>query len=271
MSKSFSTALSADSSRPTLSASIPAGTRTDTSISAGSEGWSLAGNHQAELSGSPIAPHSAFGGVPRGDLAVQVAGVPGVGHRHCELGAGGDLGRRLDLQLHPTLLVEARRGAVHPDLADRQAEVQVEALQALGGPGADHGGPAQRRLGRVPADRDLVLGHVVTAVAGLRIVRVAEPGLAAGRVGHRRSRRSRSRRRSPGPGHPERRGQDDQQHQRHHHGEDVRHPVRLVRGQRWRRSLGDRCPLWRAPARVNARHEPASAGSGPGARPRRRP
>ena len=60
VSKSFSPALSADSSRPTLSASIPAGTRIETSISAGSEGWSLAGNHHAELSGSPIAPHSAL-------------------------------------------------------------------------------------------------------------------------------------------------------------------------------------------------------------------
>ena len=38
-------------SRPTLIASMPSGTRTETSISAGSEGWSLAGNHQAELSG----------------------------------------------------------------------------------------------------------------------------------------------------------------------------------------------------------------------------
>ena len=54
----FSPPVSADSSRPVLIASIPAGTRIDVSIRAGSLGWSFEGNHQAALSGSPAAVHS---------------------------------------------------------------------------------------------------------------------------------------------------------------------------------------------------------------------
>ena len=60
VSKSASVAASADSRAPTLIASMPAGTRTEMSISAGSDGWSLAGNHQAELSGSLATVHSSL-------------------------------------------------------------------------------------------------------------------------------------------------------------------------------------------------------------------
>src|SRR4051812_27849578 len=59
VSKSASWAVSLLASRPTLIAWYSFGTRTETSSSAGSEGWSSAGYHQAEDSGSPATVHSS--------------------------------------------------------------------------------------------------------------------------------------------------------------------------------------------------------------------
>ena len=58
MSQSASVPLSAETSRPTLIACSPRGTRIEMSIRAGSEGWSFEGNHHAALSGSPETSHS---------------------------------------------------------------------------------------------------------------------------------------------------------------------------------------------------------------------
>ena len=93
VSKSASWAVSLLASRPTLIAWYSFGTRTDTSSSAGSEGWSLAGYHQADDSGSPATVHSSSP-VRHGGSSIparrSVAGPAGVLHRHREASAVRD-------------------------------------------------------------------------------------------------------------------------------------------------------------------------------------
>ena len=77
VSKSASRAVSLLSSRPTLIAWNSFGTRTDTSSRAGSDGWSFAGYHQADDSGSPATVHSSSPARHGGSLIPSRRSLPG--------------------------------------------------------------------------------------------------------------------------------------------------------------------------------------------------
>ena len=87
-----------------------------------------------------------------------------------------------------------------------EGQVDVEGVEPLPRPGAHRGRTAKGRRSRVPVDGDHVLGHVVTAVAGVGEVRVTDSWRTLGGPGVRDSgraprvrRRARSRREEPPP------------------------------------------------------------------------
>ena len=75
------------------------------------------------------------------------------------------------------------RHTIDGDLIGVQREVEVERVQLLGGTGADRRRAADRLGSLIPVDHDLILGYVVAAVAGLRVVRVAEARFTVGGIG----------------------------------------------------------------------------------------
>ena len=125
-----------------------------------------------------------------------------------------------------------------------QRQVDVERVEPLSGLRADRRRASDRLSSRIPIDHDLILGDVVAAVAGLRVVRIAKPGLAVCRVGIRWG----WRRRAGGalvlsgddPCHPEWRGYDGDQDQRHDHREEIRDPMRPLHGCRRSRNRSRR-------------------------------
>src|SRR6185312_14628434 len=66
-----------------------------------------------------------------------------------------------------------RRQAIDRDLVGVQREVEVERVEPLSGLRADGRRASDRLSGRIPIDHDLILGDVVAAVTGLRVVRIA--------------------------------------------------------------------------------------------------
>ena len=104
--------------------------------------------------------------------------------------------------------MEFRGHAIDGDLVGVQEQVEVERVELLGSPRAD-GRRAGDGLGRrIPVDHDLILGHVVAAVAGLWVVGIAEAGLAISGVGIQRGWRCHAARSLPRrgdrPGHADR-------------------------------------------------------------------
>ncbi len=92
----------------------------------------------------------------------------------------------------------------------------------------------------IPVDHDLVLGYVIAAVAGLRVVRIAKARLPVCGVGIQRGRSgcAAGNLSQPGdrPGDAERRRHDSQQDHRHDHCEDVRDPMRSLQHRLRRRT-----------------------------------
>jgi len=165
-----------------------------------------------------------------------------------------------DLHVAEAVGVERRRLTVDQDPVCTQGQVEVEAPQGPGGLGVDGGGRGDALAGHVPVQVDDVLGDLIAAVAGVRIVGVVEAGVTGGGLGldGRGLRRL-------GPGPTERQhdapggGEEHQQGQGQHDDQRVRHRVRPLPGR-----FGGRSPAW-----VNARHGPGSGACVPGARPRR--
>ncbi len=132
---------------------------------------------------------------PSRPRAVRVAHRPRsapIADHGAELRAGGDPARRGDDEL----LARALVGGLRPVDADRgdprSAVIEVERAQVLRGDG-DDSSPRPDPVGaRSKAQLEVVLGDVVTAVAGVGEERIADPG-RAGRKARRRRRREQRR------------------------------------------------------------------------------
>ena len=111
----------------------------------------------------------------------------GVVDRDGEARSRADPRLRRHGQLLPAVARERRGSAVDEQPRDREpAQVEVEARQVLGRPGADHRRRRQLVRRRRVVERQIVVLDVVAAVPGVREHRVAEPRRARGEVGRRR-------------------------------------------------------------------------------------
>src|SRR4051794_3910286 len=197
---------------------------------------------------------------------LDVTGLARVVDDHLERATNLNRLRRLDIDVGETSRDGLRGHTIHSDFLCVQRQVEVERVEMLGGPRTNGRGPSDGLTTWIPVDHDLVLGHVVAAVAGLRIVRIAESRFSMSGVGilWRRRRHTARRLSLPSgyrPGQAERRRHHGQQDHRQDDREHVRRPVRpLHRWLLWR-SLswwGGYKGFWlgRRPPRVNARHAP---------------
>src|SRR5512132_4106111 len=153
---------------------------------------------------------------------------------------------------------------VDADFVGVQGQIEVERVEMLGGTRTDGRCPGDGLRPGIPVDHDLVLDHVITAVAGLREIRIAEPGFSVSGVRIEWGRRRHTARRLPQPvyrpSNAERCRHNGSQDHRHGDREYVCYSVgslrtRLLRwGLRWWRGYERlRLARWRPP-RINARH-----------------
>jgi hypothetical protein len=213
-----------------------------------------------------IPPGRAFGLSRHDPLAItgrpwvhvalpNVAGLTRVVDEYLEGATGGDRLRGFYIDVGEASRDGLGRYTVDAHLVRVQHEVEIERVELLGSPRVDGRRPGQGLDSGIPADHYLILGDVIAAVAGLRVVRIAEARRPSRSVGIQRSWSRCATRNLPhpgdGPGDAERRGHDCQQDHRHDHCENIRDPMRSLHGwlrgggQVWNGGLLRADRLWR--------------------------
>src|SRR6188472_2145168 len=155
---------------------------------------------------------------------------------------------------------------IDADLDGVQGQIEVERVEMLGSPCTDRRCSGDGLRPGIPVDHDLVLDHVITTVARLREIRIAESGFSVSGVRIKWGRRRYAARKLPQPvnrpSQAERCRHNGQQDHRHDYREYIGHAVgslhcRLLRKElRWLRSHERLWLLRWRPPRVNARHAP---------------
>src|SRR5215207_6729858 len=175
----------------------------------------------------------AVGGEPGFNITLpMLARLAGVGDNDLERTAGRDRFCWLDIDVGEASRNLFRRRTIDSDFVGVQDQVEIERVELLCSPRTDCRGSDNRLSLGIKVDHGLVLGHLVAAVAGLWVVRIAETRFASSGVaiwrGWRRDAGWTLPQPGDRPGHAEGRGQHGDQDHRHDHREDVRDPMRSL-------------------------------------------